>query len=92
MKWKILENIKFVFVTREPKSETIFLQMILDPHPEISCPPEHYLYDLPTEKLPEFSEIYNQSVIFKEIEKFIIKPASYKGAKRKWMKDTKFSD
>ncbi len=104
MEWEDLKNIKLVFATGEPKSGTTFLQMILDSHPEISCPPEHYLYDLLTEKLPKFFENYNQSVIFidqatakqgapifdsedqKEIGKFIIKLAAYKGAKGKKVK------
>jgi len=105
MDWSFLQKINLVFCTGTPKSGTTFLQMILNNHPEVSCPAEHYLFDLLTEKLPKFLENYNKSIIFidkvtanqgasvftkddvKEIGKFIIKLAGYKGAqgrKVKW--------
>ncbi len=104
MNWKDLEEIRLLFATGSPKSGTTFLQMILNNHPEVSCPPEHYLFDLITQKLPGFLENYNKSIIFidkatanqgapvfteedvKEIGKFVIKLAAYRGAKGKQVK------
>jgi len=64
MDWNFLQNIKLVFATGSPKSGTTFLQMILNAHPEVSCPAEHYLFDLFIEKLPNFLENYNKGVVF----------------------------
>jgi len=64
MDWSFLQKINLVFCTGTPKSGTTFLQMILNNHPEVSCPAEHYLFDLLTEKLPKFLENYNKSIIF----------------------------
>ncbi|NPA39597.1 MAG: sulfotransferase [Thermodesulfobacteria bacterium] len=104
MTWTELESIKLVFCTGSPKSGTTFLQMILDNHPEVSCPPEHYLYSFLTETLPSVFQSYNKSVEFidkmtakqgapiftdediKEVGKFVIKLAAYKGAKGKEVK------
>jgi len=102
--WAELENIKLVFCTGSPKSGTTFLQMILNNHPEVSCPPEHYLYSFLTNTLPKVFDNYNKSVEFidkmtakqgapvfndadvKEVGKFVIKLAAYKGAKGKKVK------
>ncbi len=104
MNWAELESIKLVFCTGSPKSGTTFLQMILDNHPEVSCPPEHYLYSFLTESLPKVFQSYNKSVEFidkmtarqgapiftdediKEVGKFVIKLAAYKGAKGRKVK------
>ena len=40
MNWAELESINLIFCTGSPKSGTTFLQMILNNHPEVSCPPE----------------------------------------------------
>ena len=50
---------KLLFCFGMPKSGTTYLQMILDSHPEVSCPPEHQ-FDFIIKGLFDLFERYNQ--------------------------------
>ena len=54
-----MKEINIFFCTGSPKSGTTFLQIILNTHPEISCPPEHR-FDFFVTNLPKLFETYNK--------------------------------
>ncbi len=54
-----LKEIKIVFCTGSPKSGTTFLQMILNSHPEVSCPSEHR-FDFFINNIKKLLEEYNK--------------------------------
>lgn len=56
-----MEDINIFFCTGSPKSGTTFLQMILNSHPEVSCPSEHKL-DYFIINIKKLIEIYNQQL------------------------------
>ena len=61
MDWSFLQKINLVFCTGTPKSGTTFLQMILNNHPEVSCPAEHAFTGF-SKHLLQLLKAYNTSL------------------------------
>ena len=56
---EIDKKIRLLFCFGSPKSGTTFLQMILNAHPEVSCPSEHQ-FDFFIRELPKLLDNYNK--------------------------------
>ena len=53
---------KYFFCFGFPKSGTTYLQMLLNSHPDLSCPSEHQLDEI-LNKLPSLITEYNKKLL-----------------------------
>ncbi|MBX6422741.1 sulfotransferase [Thermosulfurimonas sp. F29] len=61
----MIQEDRIVFVFGSPKSGTTYLQMILDAHPEVSCPPEHNFMQF-LNGLRQLIEGYNRLLVYSD--------------------------